>query len=127
MFQKGNKFRFKKGHKFGIKTRFKSGDTRPKEENSTAWKKDDPCYSTIHKWLVRKKGNPKICVDCGITCKERKLDWSSMTHKYERNLNEFVRRCRSCHMKYDIKNGFIKIHLDKLKRKKRNLKGQFIN
>ena len=72
-------------------------------ENNSHWKGDKAGYHAMHKWIYNQKGKPKICVDCGATCKERRLYWSNIDHKYRRNLNDYISRCSPCHNKYDIK------------------------
>jgi hypothetical protein len=86
------------------------------DEKNPNWKGKLASISAFHKWVIKHKGKPEICVDCGITCKERKLHWSNIDHKYRRNLDDYMARCVSCHRKYD------KIWI----KRKRNAKGQFI-
>lgn len=39
------------------------------------------------------------CVDCG----KQAHDWSNINnHRYRKNANDYVPRCRSCHVKYDF-------------------------
>lgn len=76
--------------------------------------KENASYSAIHFWVDREKKKTGICSLCG---KERKTMWMSKTHKYNRDLDEFIEACRSCHEKYDNKIGFRKqrIELDEEK------------
>lgn len=72
-------------------------------ENNYLWKGENCCYITLHSWVVRHKGKPKICEHCGATCKERKLCYANIDHKYRRDLDDFISLCYSCHRKYDYK------------------------
>lgn len=102
------KTRFKKGHKplKGVeKGWFKKGVSINVEEKHPHWKGKKASYSSIHKWVRRKKGKPPKCIDCGVV--KDKLDWSNVSHKYLRDLNDYVGRCRSCHRKYDKKKSIL--------------------
>jgi len=68
-----------------------------KGEEKAAWKGDGVSYRELHKWVRRHKGKPGKCIDCGKPA----LDWSNFDGKYRRRLEDFVPRCRSCHIKYD--------------------------
>lgn len=61
-------------------------------------------YWTLHKWLYRYKGKAFGCVDCGLSDKNANYEWSNVSHKYLRNLNDWVSRCIPCHRKYDGNN-----------------------
>jgi hypothetical protein len=61
------------------------------------WKGEKTGYHAKHSWVTRRKGKPKICVDCGGQAKE----WSNKDHKYSRNLDDYESRCKKCHSKYD--------------------------
>ncbi len=58
---------------------------------------------TIHGWIRYHYKKKYICTVCG---KIGKTHWSSNTHEYTRDINEYQERCCSCHMKYDFKMGF---------------------
>lgn len=66
---------------------------------------DDAGNKAIHIWITKYKGSPQICVDCGITAKQKKLQWSNVNHKYQRKLEDYVARCPSCHKKFDIQHN----------------------
>ncbi len=57
-----------------------------------------PSKAAIHRRIHRSKGKASQfpCYDCGKPAR----DWSSQTGKYDKN-DEFVPRCRSCHIKKD--------------------------
>lgn len=70
----------------------------------------DPGYTGIHHRLVRQRGSAKkhTCVGC----RGRAFDWSydyrdpndltSDEGRYSLNLERYVARCRSCHVKHDL-------------------------
>ena len=60
-------------------------------------------YNGIHLWIESEKGKAKNykCVDCNKPA----CDWSNIDHKYKKNLNDYMSRCRSCHCKWDKINN----------------------
>jgi len=62
----------------------------------------NPSKLALHKRLYRKygKASEKLCVDCGKTAK----DWSNETGLYTDKLEDYVPRCRKCHIKKDKNN-----------------------
>lgn len=66
------------------------------------WKGDDITYGNLHNWIATRKPKPKKCEFCGK--KTKKLELSSKTHKYRRDIDEFQYLCRKCHTKYDFWN-----------------------
>lgn len=57
-------------------------------------------YSALHKWVRRHKGTPLKCEHCGSEDKKRYY-WANKSHTYQRDLEDWLRLCGSCHMKYD--------------------------
>ena len=109
----GNKINLGKrnalGHRHTEKTKEKMCIARLKNptvsigEKNLNWKGNSAGYGALHSWVSRWKGKAKICIDCGATCKERKLHWSNIDHKYNRELKDYQARCVPCHRKYDKK------------------------
>jgi hypothetical protein len=64
-------------------------------------------YQGIHSYINRKLGQPKYCEHCKRTDKKC-YDWANKDHKYSKNLKNWMRLCRSCHLKYDYKNNGFK-------------------
>jgi hypothetical protein len=77
------------------------------DEDSHNWKGDKVGKTALHQWVERKKGKPRICEHCNTT-KAKQYDWANVSQKYKRDLNDFIRLCRSCHAKYDYKYRFPK-------------------
>ena len=73
-------------------------------ENHPRWKGNDVLQGSTHDWVKSHKGIPKKCERCGDTSR-RMYDWANIDHKYKRNLDDYIRMCRSCHRKYDIINN----------------------
>ena len=98
---------FKKWNKAGSKTRFKPGqvsfskkhpELMPSGIEHHKWKGDEVGYRGLHYWIRRQKGKPDICE----MCSKKAADWANTNGKYNRNLNDYIPLCKSCHKKYDI-------------------------
>lgn len=76
------------------KTSFKSGELNPN------WKSDSNHYSAIHAWLNKHIGKPNFCEHCGNQ-NAKKYDWANISKLYKRDRIDWLRLCRSCHIKYD--------------------------
>jgi len=90
----------------GIKTGIKPwlGKKRPEitGENNTEWKGDKVGYWGLHNWVRRHLGTPAICEFCGKAgLTGRQIHWANKSGKYKRDLNDWLRLCRQCHVKYD--------------------------
>lgn len=64
------------------------------------WKGEDVTMGTLHDWVKINKGEPSLCDKCGTTT-AKVYDWANISQEYKRDLNDFMRLCRSCHAKYD--------------------------
>ena len=70
-----------------------------------AWKGDNVGYNALHKWVGNKLGTPNACESCektGLT--GHKIHWANKSKKYLRDVNDWLRLCAKCHMKYDKTN-----------------------
>lgn len=66
------------------------------------WKGDDVGYGGLHTWVSRKLGKPNTCEFCGKSgLTGQKIQWANKSGRYHRNVNDWLRLCRSCHRKYD--------------------------
>jgi len=77
------------------------------EEESPNWKGSDVGLAALHQWVEKHKGKPRKCEHCGNT-KAKQYDWANVSKKYKRELEDFIRLCRSCHAKYDWPERSIK-------------------
>ena len=91
-----------KGKKLSEEIKGKISKTKMGDKNP-AWKGDNVGLKAIHMWIAKHKPKPEICEICG---EKKKLELSSKTHEYTRDLEEYRWLCRSCHMKYDYEKGF---------------------
>ena len=57
-------------------------------------------YESVHHWVKRKNGKPALCENCGSTDKKA-YDWANISGDYKRDLNDWKRLCRSCHLYWD--------------------------
>lgn len=76
-----------------------------KEETNPAWKGDDVGYKNIHAWVARHKAKTGICTHClqnRGTESGRATHWANIDHQYQRNLDDYIELCPSCHKKYDL-------------------------
>jgi hypothetical protein len=92
---------FTKGHKRlnTGRTLFKKGMT---EDRCVNWKGDDVKYRALHHWVVRHLGSANKCEQCGKSkTTQKSIHWSNKSHKYLRNLTDWISLCVSCHKKYD--------------------------
>jgi len=64
------------------------------------WKGDSAGYSALHIWISSVLGKPRRCSFCGTT-KAKKFEWANLSHKYKRRVDDWVRLCTKCHIKYD--------------------------
>lgn len=70
------------------------------------WKGDNATYSGFHQRVVRERGTPSRCENCGTTDPASTYDWANMTGAYQ-DVNDYKRMCRSCHWTHDgIRSNF---------------------
>lgn len=59
-------------------------------------------YWQVHKWLQKEYGKATVCVNPDCPGKSQTYDWALLHGlTYEKNRNNFVTLCRSCHKYYD--------------------------
>ncbi len=73
-------------------------------ENNYQWKGENAGYSSIHKYLYKHLGKAEKCTICGVTRKDKRIDWANRSRRYLRDLKDWVSLCRSCHVKADKNN-----------------------
>ena len=71
-----------------------------KEETHYTWKGDNVGLSGLHDWVRKHLGRPKKCEHCGIE-NAKQYDWANKSREYKRDLNDWIRLCRKCHLIYD--------------------------
>lgn len=89
-----------KGRKASPETIKKMVDKARRGEENHNWKGDDVGYFSLHAWVNRKLGRPRVCDHCGTTSAKR-YEWANKCGLYKRDVNDWLRLCKSCHVKYD--------------------------
>jgi hypothetical protein len=57
-------------------------------------------YTTFHVWLKKYHGKPDHCEFC--TKPAKRFEWALLKGKvHEKNVNNYIQLCPSCHRKYD--------------------------
>jgi len=74
-----------------------------KENNVYNFKGEQAGYAAKHKWIERERGKPMFCEICKRTDKEN-YQWSNISGRYLRNVNDWQRLCVKCHSIYDNHN-----------------------
>jgi len=75
-------------------------------ENHPNWVGDKVGYGGLHSWIRKYLGTADTCEHCGRSgLKGRQIDWANKSQKYLRDLNDWLRLCKSCHRKYDLTYG----------------------
>jgi hypothetical protein len=71
-------------------------------DKSVHWKGDKVKYRALHQWVEKALGKPNLCQNCkNVFIGRNKINWANKSHKYLRNINDWIRLCVSCHKKYD--------------------------
>lgn len=71
-------------------------------ENNSNWKGNDVSYAGLHKYVKTNKEKPSLCQICN---EKKPYDIATKSGRYLRDLDDWLWLCRSCHTKYDIRNG----------------------
>jgi len=91
-------------------------------KNNHQWKGDKVGYRELHMWVLRHKGYPEQCSHCNkarkTDAKHCNIEWANIDGLYKRDLKDYIALCRSCHLKFDFKNGMRKIKKRFIKRDK---------
>ncbi len=70
-------------------------------KDSFSWSGNNITYFGIHSWVRKVLGSPRKCEHCNR--EDRKAyDWANISKKYKRDIEDWIRLCRSCHIKYDF-------------------------
>lgn len=90
----------KLGKKLSMETKHRMSLSAKKDEDNHKWKGDDVGYRALHLWVERQLGKPTICEHCGL--EERRMHWANKSHKYKREVSDWMRLCPKCHKQYDL-------------------------
>lgn len=56
-------------------------------------------YAGVHSWIKRVAGQPNYCENCKTTI--GMFDWANRSGNYLRELADWTRLCRKCHINHD--------------------------
>jgi len=93
---KPNNGSIKKGERRGINTEFKKGGNT--DIANAKWKGNEVGYCSLHTWVKRKNGKADICEKCGS---KNHVEWANKSHDYKREIEDWIKLCKKCHVKYD--------------------------
>lgn len=67
------------------------------------WKfENGPSYWSVHGWILKNFGKADFCQNPQCLKVSKTYDWALLKGKdYEKNKDNFISLCRSCHKKYD--------------------------
>lgn len=77
-----------------------------REELNPGWKGDNVGYFALHAWLNRKYGRIRQCSLCGENNPNKRYEWSNISGKYKRDINDYIRLCKKCHNNKDGVNAW---------------------
>lgn len=69
-------------------------------EKAHHWLGDNVGYSGVHVWVRKMLGRPSYCEFCETTTAKR-FEWANKSKKYKRDLSDWIRLCKKCHMIFD--------------------------
>lgn len=68
------------------------------EGQGNRWKGDNVGYGGLHHWVKKHLGKSNKCSYC---FSNENVEWANKSHKYKRDLTDWMQLCRSCHHVYD--------------------------
>ncbi len=71
------------------------------DELNGHWKGGDVKYTGLHKWVVKKLGQPILCEMCNFDEPNKMHHWANISGKYKRDIKDWIRLCVPCHSKFD--------------------------
>lgn len=76
----------------------------PRGEGHWNWRDSSAAYNSIHAWVERELGKPKVCNICKTTT-AKKFEWSNISGFYHRDFKDWIRLCTKCHVLVDGRFG----------------------
>lgn len=69
-------------------------------KETSVWQKH--WYKHLHYWVTKNLGRPNQCEHCkNIITKPKLIHWANKSGEYKKNLDDWIRLCYLCHVKYD--------------------------
>ena len=62
------------------------------------WKGNNVSYRNLHRWVERWLGKAKKCMK-NLNHKSTRYHWANISHKYKRDLTDWIQLCPSCNCK----------------------------
>jgi len=73
----------------------------PKDKAKDLVVVNSPEYQRIHWWIKKHYGKPSVCSFCN-KADQKRYEWALLKDKnHEKNIDNYIRLCHSCHVKYD--------------------------
>jgi hypothetical protein len=69
-----------------------------KQWNEGKYKGNKIGYHALHNWVRKELGEPKQCSKCNS---RKNLQWANKSGKYKQEVDDWIRLCASCHVRYD--------------------------
>lgn len=63
-------------------------------------KVDQIGYRATHSWLYKSFEGINFCEACGNE-NAKEYDWANISGEYKRDINDWLRLCRKCHVRFD--------------------------
>lgn len=89
-----------KGKKFTDEHKRKLSESK-KGDKHPLWKGEKAGYKSLHQWVIRSLGKADICTLC---LSDKNIEWANKSHKYKRDLDDWIKMCKKCHWRYDQKS-----------------------
>lgn len=81
-------------------------------EKNVNWRGADAKYGSLHDWVSYHLGRPRRCYNCDTT-EHSRFEWANVSGEYKRDLDDWVRLCKTCHVLIDNSDrGIIKSRKD---------------
>lgn len=77
----------------------------PRGEKSANWKGDKVGRAALHNWVEKHLGKPTKCAKCQKT-DQPKYEWANISREYKREITDWIRLCKKCHVKFDGSKNF---------------------
>ena len=70
------------------------------ESSYYQWKGQKVGNIALHQWVMKHLGKPEKCSEC-LTTKAKRFEWANISRQYKRDLSDWKRLCKKCHIRFD--------------------------